>query len=101
MPWYAYCRRITITSPLWDVALAEASTILSELSSWLSIPVTSTVLWCVRNTLASQPSIPPFAPLSTSDPRNLGVTLCRETLYVVWECACKSNMGTVFGFGSS
>ena len=55
-----------------------------EVSWWLSMPITLTVLWgdvpLWGMILTSLPAIPPFAPLSTNEA--LCDCLCSETLYI-------------------
>jgi len=64
--------------PLSVMVFAVASTIGSALSSWLSIPVTSTVLLRLKITLASLPSMPTFAPRSTNVPLLLRLMACLD-----------------------
>jgi len=67
-----------MTGPLSAMVFAVASTIGSALSSWLSMPVTSAVLLRLKMTLASLPSMPPFAPRSTNVPLLLLLIACLE-----------------------
>ena len=82
-----------MTGPRCVTALADASTIGKEFILWLSMPVmlTRRVGTDSRKTRASPPSIPPFAPLSMSDPREMRDVLWHETLYVSWDAAKKES----------
>mgnify|MGYP007080408151 CR=1 FL=1 len=76
--WHAQFRRMRTTGPLSATVFAVASNIGSAFSTWLSMPVTSAVLLRLKMTLASLPSVPPFAPRSTNVPLSLHLMACLD-----------------------